>query len=285
MKKAATVAAVVLLLIATSAEAWDSGTHRLITRLAIGALPPSPLAALMARNSRRLQKYAVIPDTRLKELYGDAERRRHFIDLEYFGNDPLSAISPDLHATERNFGVAVLIRAGILPWTIDQVSTELAAAWDAGNCVKMLILSGYLSHYVGDLSQPLHTTVNFDGLVPADRGVHARFERAVDHSTGDLADLSRPQVHIIRIDSVWKVVIDGLRESHQHVAEVVEDDRAARASSDGGGTRLRARDDGARAGARRGANRALGLDPRLDLALRVEPGRPSAILLVRRQLT
>ena len=39
-----------LLTFPINAEAWDSATHRLIVRLAIEALPPSPLKDVLLRN-------------------------------------------------------------------------------------------------------------------------------------------------------------------------------------------------------------------------------------------
>ena len=120
----------------------------------------------MARNTDSLEYYSTVPDTKLKKLYGEAEKRRHYIDLEYFGPHPIDALVPDIHQMQRRFPRRLLMRAGTLPWTIEDVSTQLQAAWESGDCHRVLVLSGYLSHYVGDLSQPLHTTKFFDGEMP-----------------------------------------------------------------------------------------------------------------------
>jgi hypothetical protein len=205
----------------------------MITRLAIEALPPSALQKFMAHNRARIEDYSVIPDTRLKELYGEAEKRRHFINPEYFGRNSYNALVPDIREMERRYGVNRVRRAGTLPWTIEDVSARIGGAWKTGDCAGVLRLSGYLSHYVGDLSQPLHTTRFFDGYVPSDRGMHARFELAVDRSNRTIAATARSGIHVQTVNSVWDLVIDGLRESNSHVAEVVEADRAARAESGG----------------------------------------------------
>jgi hypothetical protein len=44
---------------------------------------------------------------------------------------------------------------------------------------QWLLLAGLIGHYVGDLTQPLHVTENFDGQATGQRGVHAYFEEEV----------------------------------------------------------------------------------------------------------
>jgi hypothetical protein len=57
----------------------------LIARLAVAALPSSPLAQAMAANEALLERDAVAPDFDLKRRYGRAEEIRHYIDLETSG--------------------------------------------------------------------------------------------------------------------------------------------------------------------------------------------------------
>ncbi len=187
----------------------------------------------MARHTRALERYSVLPDTQLKELYGKTEARRHYIDLEYFGSRRLDALGPDLDVMERRFGTMRVLRAGTLPWTIEDVSAQLEAAWTSGDCDRVLPLSGYLAHYVGDMSQPLHTTERYDGEFPSDKGMHARLERAVDRSVARIDELARPEVHVVPIVSAWDSTIAGLRESNALVGEVFKADREARTASGG----------------------------------------------------
>jgi len=187
----------------------------------------------MSGNTASIEHYSVIPDTELKQRYGEAEKRRHYIDLEYFGPHPLDALEPDIHQMERHFGPRLLMRAGTLPWTIEDVSAQLQAAWESRDCHRVLVLSGYLSHYVGDMSQPLHTTRFFDGEIPSDRGMHARLELVADHSTRRLGKLARPSIHLQEPESVWGTTIEGLRRSNALLDGVIGADRRARASSGG----------------------------------------------------
>jgi len=209
------------------AQAWDSATHRAITRLAVKALPPSPLKSTLSHSEAALETHSVEPDSLLKAAYGKAEERRHYINVEWFGSDPWSALNPDMKKMRRRFTDRTLDRAGTLPWTIEAVSDQLQEAWRRGDCSSVLRLSGYLAHYVGDASQPLHSTINYDGYA-RDRGIHARMELAVDHSLSELEPMAASQVHIEDINDVWTPTIAEIRDANGLVGEVIRDDRAAR---------------------------------------------------------
>ena len=215
------------LLCTGSADAWDSATHRAIARLAVEALPPSPLKTFLARNDAALETHSVEPDTVLKEKYGEAEKRRHYLDIEQFGSDPWSGLDPDLRKMQRRFGIRTIEHAGTLPWTIDGVSRELEIAWHRGDCAAVLRLSGYLAHYVGDASQPLHSTKYYDGD-PGDRGIHRRIEVAVDDSVRELAPMAMREVRIEEINAVWTPAIAEIRNANGLIGELTRDDRAAR---------------------------------------------------------
>jgi hypothetical protein len=215
------------LLCARPARAWDSATHRAIARLAVEALPPSPLKSILSRSEAALEAFSVEPDSVLKARYGKAEDRRHYIDIEMFGSDPWRALDPEIRKTQRRFGYRTLERAGTLPWTIEAVSEQLEKAWRRGDCEAVLRLSGFLAHYVGDASQPLHSTINYDGHA-RDRGIHARIELAVDHSLGELEPIAAREVHLEDINDPWTPTIAEIRDANGLVGEVIRDDRAVR---------------------------------------------------------
>jgi hypothetical protein len=53
---------------------------------------------------------------------------------------------------------------------------ELKEAFAKHDWDKVVVRSGWLSHYVADAYQPLHTTKNYDGQESCSAGVHAAFE-------------------------------------------------------------------------------------------------------------
>ncbi len=223
--------ALLLAALAQPAWCWDSRTHELITRLAIAALPATPLKTGFERNTAQLEEYSIEPDTVLKHMYGEAEAHRHYIDLEYFGADPFANLNPDFNAMERRFGIRTLDRSGVLPWAIEAEAAATAGAMRAGDCAGLLRHAGYLAHYVGDASQPLHTTRFYDGFTAEDRGMHARLEWSVDHRVNEIEALASAQVRLQPIVSVWTPVIAELKESNALVQQVVTADRTARAEA------------------------------------------------------
>ncbi len=214
------------------ALAWDSVTHREIAYLAIRALPPSPLKDLFLQNASRLQYFAVQPDV-IRARYGDeSEKVRHYIDLEYYGAAPFDVLVPERAAMIARFGKPTLLRSGTLPWTIVDFSNEFEQEWPRGDCHELLRLAGFLAHYVGDASQPLHTTKHYDGY-EGDRGIHARVERAVDLDIRQVSLTAEPRIHLMQIDSVWQTAIAEIRDSNSHIDELLQADRAARQHGSG----------------------------------------------------
>jgi len=202
----------------------------LIARLAVSALPPSPLTRTLTVNEPLLEHDAIAPDFELRRVYGHAEEIRHYIDLENFGPHPFTELNPDLSAMRRRWGDRKLDRAGTLPWTIAETAGALERTWRAGDCAQVVRQSGYLAHYVGDASQPLHSTRYYDGYA-GDAGVHRRLEGAVDYSVREIGEAARPRVHATKIDSVWTTALTEIRDANALVPGVIRTDRAARAES------------------------------------------------------
>jgi hypothetical protein len=228
----ALAAAVVLVgLRATPVCAWNSATHRAITFLAVDALPSGPLKHELSLHLGELEYRSVEPD-KLRELYGKVEGRRHYIDLELYGASPFAVLTPVQAVMVERFGIRKFDRAGTLPWTIEQVAGQLEQAWRNANCTEVIVLAGHLSHYIGDASQPLHTTLYYEGYAGDDH-MHERLEEAVDSEIGELESDARPRVRIAKLDSVWPTLIAELRESHALLPDLVAADRAARASTSG----------------------------------------------------
>jgi hypothetical protein len=212
---------------------WDAQIHRLIARLAISALPDSPLKRYFGVEERQLEEFAVAPDEVLRPMYGEAEGRRHYIDLENFGAEPFARLSPDFATMERTYGPRVLDKSGTLPWAIEDEAQKMRDAWQSGDCGEMLRHAGYLAHYVGDASQPLHTTRYFDGYTRSDRGEHRRLESSADYHVREIAEAVRGEARARPIESVWDATIAELKRSNALVRAVAENDRAARDVADG----------------------------------------------------
>lgn len=179
------------------AWAWGSTGHRLIGQEAIRALPdyvPDFLRSQAAIDD--VAEYAREPDRwRGAGKVHDSDRdAAHFIDLDDDGNTFAGGSLDDLPETRFDYDMAVVAngkqpwKAGYLPYAevdaYQQVVKDMAywrvenlletreadkakKAWYHADRVRreQLVLRdiGILAHYVGDATQPLHTSIHYNG--------------------------------------------------------------------------------------------------------------------------
>ena len=194
-----------LLLIATLALpqtvfAWGSVGHRMINRLAESALPKNMPAFL--RTPEALDEVEYLgpePDrwrSPAERELSQAQAPEHFLDMEYLSQ--LGPLPPERFQYEK---LALLhgldpTHVGLQPWQTDEVWERLKAAFRSYRELSaahkntapvqqaILFYIGWLGHYVGDGSQPLHTTVNYNGWALTANpnhfnrqpGIHSLFE-------------------------------------------------------------------------------------------------------------
>jgi hypothetical protein len=137
-------------------------------------------------------------------------------------------------------------RIGLLPWQALEVYERLksdlrdyralsAAHQDTYGAEQAALFDvGWLGHYVGDGSQPLHTTINYNGWVEADNPhnytrdhtIHARFESEFVHNNIRQQDLLPLVPEVPRpLEIPFQDFVAYLRASHQHVEEVYQLDK------------------------------------------------------------
>lgn len=78
------------------------------------------------------------------------------------------------------------VEMGSLPFRIWQIFNYMISA--AATPSEFLCAAGVLGHYVGDACQPLHSSMDSDGLDGASTGVHSTYEELmIDHFAPELA--------------------------------------------------------------------------------------------------
>src|ERR1017187_1686839 len=162
-----------------AAHAWGNEGHRLINRLAAETLPASVPAFLRSEAAiREIEYLGPEPDrwrSRAEPELSAAQAPEHFIDLE-----PADALGP-LPRNRLDFEAKVFAagqrpeKIGLQPWETTEVWERLKAALReyralaaAGQDTRpveqaVIFYAGWLGHYVGDASQPLHTTIQYNG--------------------------------------------------------------------------------------------------------------------------
>lgn len=173
----------VLLLSAPQAHAWGNEGHRMVNRLAASALPADLPAFFRSEAAvNELEYLGPEPDRWRSPAEAEllsAQAPEHFIDMELA--DPLAPLPHkrfDLLAKAYAAGQRP-DKIGLQPWQTVEVWERLKAAmreyrqlWAAHQDTKpveqaILFYAGWLGHYVADGSQPLHTTVNYNGWTGA----------------------------------------------------------------------------------------------------------------------
>lgn len=175
-----------------------------------------------------------------------AQAPEHFIDLEL-----ADAIGPLPH--KRLDWEAMVFAAGkrpetvgLQPWETDEVWERLKAAMRqyrmmaaAGENTKpveaaIIFYAGWLGHYVGDGSQPLHVSVNYNGWVgpnphgyTTEHGIHHQFEGPFVADNIHAADVQPRITPLKPIEGdMFDAYMAYLRHSATYVEQVYQFDKA-----------------------------------------------------------
>ena len=185
---------------------WGHIGHEMINRMAVANLPAVVPAFL--RDAKALETIEYLgpePDrwkNRAEDELNQEQSPDHYIDLEWADLvGPLPRKRYDfiraLEATQPKYPKLTLTpeKVGMQPWEVEEIYERLKAALreyrklSAANQnvqpveTAILFYAGWLGHYVADGSQPLHTTIQYNGWTGEnpngyDTGhtIHAQFE-------------------------------------------------------------------------------------------------------------
>ena len=222
VRLAAAVALVPVMLVQQS-FAWGLDGHMMVNRLAGEALPkdiPEFLRSPAAVNA--LEYYGPDPDRWRESTEPElnaAQAPEHFIDLEWadlVGTLPrkrydfIRALAeaqkahPDLVLTPDKVGLQPYVTTEIwerLKVAMRQYRTLSAAKQDTKAVeAEVVFLAGWMGHYVGDGSMPLHTSIQYNGWTGANPNgyttlhkIHSQFESGFVKDDVKIADV-RPLV-------------------------------------------------------------------------------------------
>ncbi|MEP0713925.1 MAG: zinc dependent phospholipase C family protein [Algoriphagus sp.] len=212
------IASVILIfLMSVTTSTWGFYAHSLINRLAVFSLPKE-MIAFYKPQIQYITENAVNPDRRRYAVEGEAEK--HFIDLDYYGDSALQILPKYWNEAVEKFSEDSLRANGIGPWSAYFTFLNLTKAFETKNSAAILRLSADLGHYLADLNVPLHTTVNYNGQLTDQVGIHGFWEsrvpelQAKDYPlwVGQADYVEKPQL------AIWEAVA----AAHAEVDSVVE---------------------------------------------------------------
>ena len=176
-----------LLFLATEGlTAWGFFAHRRINRLAVFSLPIE-MIGFFKENIQFITENAVNPDRRRYAVEGEAEK--HFIDADVYGDSAIYKLPRYWDQAVAMYGEDTLRSYGIGPWNVYRVKMNLTEAFARKDAKAILRLAADLGHYIGDINVPLHTTVNYNGQLTGQYGIHAFWESRIPELLSNDYDL------------------------------------------------------------------------------------------------
>jgi hypothetical protein len=157
----------------SGAYAWGFMSHRIIHQLAIYALPSS-LQQFYYGHRNYILDESVRPDKRRSS--DKKEAPLHFIDLDYYGDSAAFTMPEEWEKAIQMYHPDTLIKYGTAPWHIMKMKEHLTNAFRSANLDSILFYSADLGHYVADVHVPFHATINYDGQLTNQRGIHSFWE-------------------------------------------------------------------------------------------------------------
>lgn len=174
---------IALLLVCSS---WGFFAHHRINRLAVFTLPKG-MTGFYQSNIDYLTEHAVDPD---KRRYVDSlEAPRHFLDADHYGKQPFTRLPQNWYDAVKKYSVDTLDKYGTVPWVIQYHYYWLVKAFKAHDTSAILKTSANIGHYIADAHVPLHLTVNYDGQLTNQTGLHALWESRLPELFSDKYNL------------------------------------------------------------------------------------------------
>ena len=154
---------------------WGARGHEIVARE--GSLISEH--SFWSRNAEAMALLTNVPDRYWKSgETGKVETPTHWFEPDgYFESPEQFHLFP--HSYQRaveTYDEETVDKRGTAVWRIVQFYDESLMALKKRDFPRALQMAGVMSHYIGDLSQPLHVTENYDGQMTGDSGIHKFFE-------------------------------------------------------------------------------------------------------------
>jgi hypothetical protein len=192
-------------------------------QLAVYQLPKS-LQPFFYFNLVAIVKASVRPDQRRNT--DSTEAPKHFIDLEMYGDSAAWNMPQHWNDAVARYSMDTLEKYGYLPYWIVAMQEKLTAAFRNGKADSVLFYATDLAHYIGDANVPLHTSVNYDGQLTNQKGLHALWESTIPElELKDYNLYSRHRAKYIRDKeaAIW----NSIRQAHQLLPQLFLQEREA----------------------------------------------------------
>jgi hypothetical protein len=223
----AALVAFVVLAAPQPADAWGFEAHKYILDRAISLLPPE-IRPFFEKYRASIVEHAIDPDLWRNVGFDAVESPRHFVDMDAYGPAPFKQLPRDFDDAVKRYGPEFVNKNGLLPWRAQEIHVKLIEAFTQKATYSrdnIKYFSAFLGHYLSDAQVPFHATLNHDGQLTGQWGIHSRFETETFERYRDSLDVKpRP---IVTVTSARDLAFDSLATSFSHVQAILDADTAA----------------------------------------------------------
>ncbi len=152
---------------------WGFFAHKRINRLAVFTLPPE-MFRFYKHHIRYITEQATSPDARRYAVEGEAPK--HYIDIDIYGDSAIRTMPRNWRDAVEKYSEDTLMAYGIAPWNVGWMKRNLTEAFKKKDAKYILRMSAEIGHYIADSNVPLHTTVNYNGQLTGQYGIHGFWE-------------------------------------------------------------------------------------------------------------
>ncbi len=209
------------------AHAYGFSVHELINRAATTHLPPA--FAGFAQWADDLETLSVAADQR--KCCDPDESRKHYIDIDDYAEFFAGTLPHSYEAMVNAFGQPRVDGNGTLPWAIESAYADLVSHFRNEDWTSVVATAADLGHYVADSHNPMHLTVNYNGQLTGQNGIHSRHESEM---TGRHLDelVPAPGTVSLILDPL-ETVFDNIDALYPGVQAILDADLVARDSAGG----------------------------------------------------
>ncbi len=151
---------------------WGEKGHQIISKNAVELLPKE-MDSFKAWKDYIVQHSS---DADIRRKSDKTEAPRHYIDIDFYKEFLSGNMIENKDELISKYGDSTVTANGILPWATQETLNNLTEAFKEKNRDKALIYAADLGHYVADGHQPMHTTVDYNGQLTDQKGIHFRYE-------------------------------------------------------------------------------------------------------------
>lgn len=213
MKKKVILLTLFFCLVHHSIYTWGFFAHYKINKMAVFTLPES-MNTFFLNHIQLIEDNAVSAD---KRRYTDInEAPRHYIDMDYYSKDnPFEEVPKKWRDAVFKYSKDTLLEYGILPWHINKQYYSLVEAFKQHDVNNVIKLSSDIGHYISDAHVPLHTTLNYNGQLTHQEGIHAFWESRLPELFADNYNYILPKVTYVDdiLSYAWSII------KHSHSAK------------------------------------------------------------------